>query len=66
MDIEILVEDRDGNVLHHRIGKINANYSSTRKAAYTRIRKRLMRVFPNWAAISIKPVEVWHERQAKG
>jgi len=55
--IEILVTNKDGDVLHHRMGHIRAQYDSTRRAAYTRISNRLMRVFPEWKTINIKQVE---------
>lgn len=56
--IEILVVDKDGSVLHHREGEFNYTTQKGLRANYTRLTNRLMRVFPNFECISIKPVEV--------
>lgn len=57
MQIKITVKNHDGKLIHNRIGTIRAQYDSTRRAAFTRLTKRLMRIYcDQWQQIRIKEI----------
>ena len=58
MNVRVVVEDKNGAIVHDRIGTINARHHRTIKAAHTRITHRLMRIYAGiWQRIEIKVVE---------
>ena len=57
MKIRVTVKNAAGETIHDRVGTINARYSSTVKAAHTRLTSRLMRIYSGqWQVINIQEV----------